>query len=315
MGAADCVVCGNPAYIGKYDMVRDVKPGGIFLLNCDWEGEELEARLPAEIKRAIAQKQIKFYTCDAVNIARKIGLKGRINTIIQSAYFKLADLIPAEDAIEYMKQGIINDYGAKGQNIVDMNVAAVLAGQTAAKEVSVPASWANAQDGEKPVLQLNTVNAEQDAYVRNILIPTNNLEGDALPVSAFLPYVTGKVPSGTAAFEKRGIAVDIPVWHAENCTQCNWCSTVCPHAVIRPFILKPEDAQGLTTVDCKSAPGKRFLIAVSAEDCTAAAPARRCAPPTARRCLWSALPAGCTTIRRPLSTPRRWASSRARARM
>ena len=268
VGAADCVVCGNPAYIGKYDMVRDVKPGGIFLLNCDWEGEELEARLPAEIKRAIAQKQIKFYTCDAVNIARKIGLKGRINTIIQSAYFKLADLIPAEDAIEYMKQGIINDYGAKGQNIVDMNVAAVLAGQTAAKEVSVPASWANAQDGEKPVLQLNTVNAEQDAYVRNILIPTNNLEGDALPVSAFLPYVTGKVPSGTAAFEKRGIAVDIPVWHAENCTQCNWCSTVCPHAVIRPFILKPEDAQGLTTVDCKSAPGKRFLIAVSAEDCT-----------------------------------------------
>ena len=268
VGAADCVVCGNPAYIGKYDMVRDVKPGGIFLLNCDWEGEELEARLPAEIKRAIAQKQIKFYTCDAVNIARKIGLKGRINTIIQSAYFKLADLIPAEDAIEYMKQGIINDYGAKGQNIVDMNVAAVLAGQTAAKEVSVPASWANAQDGEKPVLQLNTVNAEQDTYVRNILIPTNNLEGDALPVSAFLPYVTGKVPSGTAAFEKRGIAVDIPVWHAENCTQCNWCSTVCPHAVIRPFILKPEDAQGLTTVDCKSAPGKRFLIAVSAEDCT-----------------------------------------------
>ncbi len=115
-----------------------MKPGGIFLLNCDWEGEELEARLPAEIKRAIAQKQIKFYTCDAVNIARKIGLKGRINTIIQSAYFKLADLIPAEDAIEYMKQGIINDYGAKGQNIVDMNVAAVLAGQTAAKEVSVP---------------------------------------------------------------------------------------------------------------------------------------------------------------------------------
>ena len=141
------MVCGNPAYIGKYDMVRDVKPGGIFMLNCDWEGEELEARLPADIKRAIAEKNIQFYTCDAVNIARSIGLKGRINTIIQSAYFKLADLIPAEEAIEYMKQGIINDYGTKGQNIVDMNVAAVMAGQTAAKKVDVPASWATAQDG------------------------------------------------------------------------------------------------------------------------------------------------------------------------
>ena len=268
VGAADCVVVGNPAYIGKYDMVRDVKPGGIFMINCDWEGEELEARLPADIKRAIAKKKIKLYTVDAVNIARSIGLKGRINTIIQSAYFKLADLIPAEDAIEYMKQGIINDYAAKGQNIVDMNVAAVMAGQTAAKEVKVPASWADAVDGEKPELKLNTVNAEQDAYVRNILIPTNNLEGDALPVSAFLPYATGKVPSGTAAFEKRGIAVDIPVWHAENCTQCNWCSTVCPHAVIRPYILKEEDAEGLTTVDCKTAPGKKFFIGVSAEDCT-----------------------------------------------
>ncbi len=269
VGAADCVVCGNPAYIGKYDMVRDVKPGGIFMLNCDWEGEELEHRLPAGIKRAIAQKNIKFYTCDAVNIARGLGLKGRINTIIQSAYFKLADLIPAEDAIEYMKQGIVNDYGTKGQNIVDMNVAAVMAGQNAAKEVTVPAAWANAVEEDKAVLKLNAVNDEQEHYVRNILIPTNNLEGDSLPVSAFLPYVTGKVPSGTSAFEKRGIAVDLPVWHAENCTQCNWCSTVCPHAVIRPFVLKPEDAEGLTTIDCKGEPGMQFMVAVSAEDCTA----------------------------------------------
>ncbi|MDY3014059.1 MAG: pyruvate:ferredoxin (flavodoxin) oxidoreductase [Evtepia sp.] len=270
VGAADCVVCGNPAYIGKYDMVRDIKPGGIFMLNCDWEGEELEARLPANIKREIARKNIKFYTCDAVNIARKIGLKGRINTIIQSAYFKLADLIPAEDAIEYMKQGIINDYGAKGQNIVDMNVAAVMAGQTAAKEVTVPASWADAKDEAKAELKLNAVNKQQEDYVRNILIPTNNLEGDALPVSAFMDYTTGKVPSGTSAFEKRGIAVDIPVWHAENCTQCNWCSAVCPHAVIRPAILNPEDAEkiGVATADCKTAPGKKFVITVSAYDCT-----------------------------------------------
>ena len=268
VGHADCVICGNPAYIGKYNMVRDVKPGGIFMLNCDWEGEELEARLPADIKRALAKNNIKFYTCDAVNIARSIGLKGRINTIIQSAYFKLANLVSEEDAIEYMRQGIVKDYGTKGQNIVDMNMAAVMAGQTAAKEVPVPAAWADAQDEVKAELKLNTVNADQDAYVRNILIPTNNLEGDSLPVSTFLPYVTGKAPSGTSAFEKRGIAVDIPVWHAENCTQCNWCSAVCPHAVIRPFILNPEDAEGLTTVDCKTAEGKRFIVAVSAADCT-----------------------------------------------
>ena len=268
VGHADVVICGNPAYIGKYNMVRDVKPGGIFMLNCEWEGAELEARLPADIKRALAQKNIKFYTCDAVNIARNLGMKGRINTIIQSAYFKLANLVPEEDAIEYMRQGIVKDYGTKGQNVVDMNMAAVMAGQTAAKEVAVPAEWANAVDEAKAELKLNTVNAEQDAYVRNILIPTNNLEGDSLPVSTFLPYVTGKAPSGTSAFEKRGIAVDIPVWHAENCTQCNWCSAVCPHAVIRPFVLKPEDAEGLTTVDCKTVEGKKFIVAVSAADCT-----------------------------------------------
>ena len=269
VGDANVVICGNPAYIGKYDMVKDVKKGGIFMLNCSWEGEELEARLPADIKRALAQKDIQFYTCDAVNIARGLGLKGRINTIIQSAYFKLANLVPAEDAIEYMHQGIVNDYGAKGQNIVDMNMRAVMAGQEAAKKVEVPASWANAEDGPKAELNFKYVNDEQDAYVKNILIPTNTLEGDALPVSAFLPYVTGKVPSGTSAYEKRGIAVDVPVWDPEKCTQCNWCSAVCPHAVIRPFILDAKDAEGIATADCKGQPGKKFLVAVSAEDCTA----------------------------------------------
>ena len=270
VGDADVVICGNPAYIGKYNMVKDVKPGGIFMLNCDWKGEVLEARLPADIKRALAKNNIKFYTCDAVNIARSLGLKGRINTIIQSAYFKLANLMPAEDAIEFMRQGIVNDYGAKGQNIVDMNMRAVMAGQEAAVEVPVPAEWANAEDAPAAELKLNTVNAEQDAYVRNILIPTNNLEGDNLPVSTFLPYITGKVPSGTSAFEKRGIAVDVPVWHAENCTQCGWCSAVCPHGVVRPYILNPEDAEQVSaSVDCKTAPGKKFMIAVSACDCTA----------------------------------------------
>ncbi len=271
VGDADCVICGNPAYIGKYDMVKDVKPGGIFMLNCDWDAEEMEHRLPADIKRALAKNHIHFYTCDAVNIARSLGLKGRINTIIQSAYFKLANLIPPEQAIEYMHQGIVNDYGAKGQNIVDMNMRAVMAGQEAAKPFEVPAAWADAVDEAKAELKLNTVNAEQDAYVRNILIPTNCLAGDDLPVSTFLPYITGKVPSGTSAFEKRGIAVDVPVWDPTKCTQCGWCSAVCPHAVIRPFVLKPEDAEklGAPTIPSKTDPGKRFLIGVSACDCTA----------------------------------------------
>ena len=268
VGAADCVVCGNPTYIGKYDMVKDIKPGGVFLLNCSWEGEELEKHLPADVKQQLAKKNIKLYTCDAVKLAREIGLKGRINTILQSAYFKLAGLIPAEEAIEYMRRGIVKDYAAKGQKIVDMNMAAVHAGQEAAKEVPVPASWADAVDAPKEAAPLKAVNQEQADYVQNILIPTNDLKGDALPVSAFTPYITGKVPSGTSAFEKRGIAVDIPVWHPENCTQCNWCAAVCPHACVRPFVLKEEDAQDLNTAPSKAVPGKRFIVAVSAQDCT-----------------------------------------------
>ncbi len=267
VGDADCVVCGNPSYVDKYDMVGDVKPGGVFLLNCSWSEEDLERRLPADMKRTLAQKGIHLYLCDAVTIAREIGLKGRINTIIQSAYFKLAGILPAEEAIEYMKQGIVNDYAAKGQKIVDMNVAAVLAGQTAARKVAVPEHWAHLEEEPRAAVGLTGANADQADYVQNILLPTNRMEGDSLPVSTFLPYATGKVPSGTSAFEKRGIAVEIPVWHPENCIQCNWCATVCPHAVIRPFLLKPEDAKGLDTVPSKTDPSRRFLIAVSAEDC------------------------------------------------
>ena len=222
VGDADCVVCGNPSYVDKYDMVGDVKPGGVFLLNCSWSEEDLERRLPADMKRTLAQKGIHLYLCDAVTIAREIGLKGRINTIIQSAYFKLAGILPAEEAIEYMKQGIVNDYAAKGQKIVDMNVAAVLAGQTAAREVAVPEHWAHLEEEPRAAVGLTGANADQADYVQNILLPTNRMEGDSLPVSTFLPYATGKVPSGTSAFEKRGIAVEIPVWHPENCIQCNW---------------------------------------------------------------------------------------------
>ena len=267
VGDADCVVCGNPAYVGRYNMVDDVKPGGTFLLNCSWTEAELEERLPADMKRTLARKGIHLYLCDAVTIAREIGLKGRINTIIQSAYFKLAGLLPAEEAIEYMKQGIINDYAAKGQKIVDMNVAAVMAGQEAAREVKVPEHWANLEEEPRTAIRLTGANADQVDYVQNILLPTNRLEGDALPVSAFLPYSTGKVPRGPLPLRSGPSLWKSPSGTRRTVRSGGWCSAVCPHAVIRPFVLREEDTHGLATVPSKTDPGKRFLIAVSAEDC------------------------------------------------
>ena len=188
------MVCGNPSYVDKYDMVGDVKPGGVFLLNCSWSEEDLERRLPADMKRTLAQKGIHLYLCDAVTIAREIGLKGRINTIIQSAYFKLAGILPAEEAIEYMKQGIVNDYAAKGQKIVDMNVAAVLAGQTAAREVAVPEHWAHLEEEPRAAVGLTGANADQADYVQNILLPTNRMEGDSCRFPPSCPMPPGRCP-------------------------------------------------------------------------------------------------------------------------
>ncbi|MDD3164565.1 MAG: pyruvate:ferredoxin (flavodoxin) oxidoreductase [Oscillospiraceae bacterium] len=270
VSAADFVACGNPAYIGKYDMVRDVKPGGIFLLNCAWDDAELEVRLPGKMKRQIAQNHIQFYTCNAVDIARRIGLKGRINTIIQSAYFALTKIIPIEDAVQYMEDGVRKDYGKKGENIVKMNIDAIHAGLDSAKLVSVPASWASAEEEAVAVVAHKALNKEQEEFVRDIVEPVNRLEGDFLPVSKFLKTVNGQLPSGTSAFEKRGIAVEVPAWTAESCIQCNWCSIVCPHGVIRPFTLseKAAAASGAETADMKGQPGKKFLMAISAADCT-----------------------------------------------
>ncbi len=267
---ADFVACHAPAYLKKYDMVQDVKPGGFFLLNCPWTDDELEEHIPGQVKRYIAQNNVKFYTCDAVSIAKEIGLGARrTNSVLQAAFFKLANIIPIDEAVGYMKDAIIKTYSKKGQNIVDMNIAAIDAGVNNVHEVKVPAHWADAVDDPAPE-KLVGRNEEQTAYVNDILVPTNTLRGDAVPVSTFLSTANGIIPSGTAAFEKRGIAADVPVWNAKNCMQCNWCSYVCPHGVIRPFVLEKDEAEASTedAVPMKGNNGKYFAIRMSAMDCT-----------------------------------------------
>ncbi len=270
VGNADFVACGNPAYIGRYDMAQGTKPGGIFLLNCPWEGEELEQHLPAEVKRYIANNKVRFYTVDAAGLARTIKLKGRINTIIQSAFFSLTQIIPMEDALKYMEESIVKSYGRKGEHVVKMNLDAVQAGMTGYKLVEVPESWKDAQDEEAAAQRFQGRNAAQTAYLNDIFDPSNHLRGDLIPVSKFVSTVGGEIPAGTAAFEKRSIAAEIPTWDPTACIQCNWCSAVCPHAVIRPFVLSKEaaEASGAATAEYKGDENKRFLIAVSAADCT-----------------------------------------------
>ncbi len=268
---ADFVACHNSAYLTRYEMVEDVKPGGYFLLNCVWNDEELEEYLPAKVKRHIANNNIQFYTCDAVSIAKEIGLGARrTNTILQAAFFKLADIIPIDEAVGYMKDAIKATYAKKGDNIVAMNMAAVDAGLNHIHKVEVPESWKTAEETREPK-KLVGPTEKHTAYLNDILIPTNTLAGDAVPVSKFLETAGGWIPAGTAYFEKRGIAADVPKWNLKNCMQCNWCSYVCPHGVIRPFVLTPEEEEegGVeNTLDMKGAPGKKFTIAVSALDCT-----------------------------------------------
>ena len=267
---ADFVACHNAAYMNKYDIVQDVKKGGYFLLNCAWTDEELDKQLPAAAKRYIAENDVQFYTCDAVKEAVRIGLGARrTNTVLQAAFFKLANIIPIEEAVGYMKEAIQKSYGKKGQNIVDMNMAAVDAGLTSIHKVEVPKSWANAVDTEEEKV-VEGRNQEHTDYIKDILIPTNTMRGDAVPVSKFLATVDGHIPAGTAAFEKRGIAVDVPKWLPDNCMQCNWCSYVCPHGVIRPFVMDEAEveASGALAVPMKGVPGKFFAIGISALDCT-----------------------------------------------
>ena len=266
---ADFVACHNSAYLTRYKMVEDVKPGGVFLLNCVWNDEELETYLPASVKRYIAQNDIQFYTCDAVHWAKQVGLGARrTNSVLQAAFFKLADIIPIEDAVGYMKDAITKTYGRKGQNIVDMNHAAVDAGVNNIHKVPVPEHWKNVPDDPKPA-ELVGRDAVQTDYLNKILVPTNTLNGDECPVSYFVDTANGMIPSGTAAFEKRGIAADLPQWCSGNCMQCNMCALVCPHGVIRPFVLTEEEAKAYP--DAKPMKGRKdawFVLGFSAKDCT-----------------------------------------------
>jgi len=261
---ADFVACHNQSYVYKYDVLAGLKPGGSFLLNCAWNEAELEANLPAAMKRYIAQNNINFYTIDAVKIAQAIGLGGRINMIMQAAFFKIADIIPIEDAVTYLKDAVVSSYGAQGQKVVDMNFAAIDQGINAIVKVNVPASWRDAVDGETETPQV-------PEFIRDILIPMNRQEGNKLPVSAFVGREDGTFPPGTAAYEKRGIAIDVPEWQIDKCIQCNQCAYVCPHAAIRPALADEEEMAkaptGFTAKPAIGAKGLFFRIAVSPLDC------------------------------------------------
>ena len=269
---ANFVACHNPSYVNKYNMVQELVDGGTFLLNCSWDMAGLEEHLPGQVKAFIANHNIKFYTIDGIKIGKEIGLGGRINTVLQSAFFKLANIIPEEQAIELMKAAAKASYGKKGDAIVQMNYDAIDAGAQQIVKIEVPESWKSCADEGLFAPQVKGGRKEVVDFVENIQKKVNAQEGNNLPVSAFTEYVDGTTPSGTAAYEKRGIAVDIPVWIADNCIQCNRCSYVCPHAVIRPIALTEEEIakapEGMQILDMIGMPGTKFAITVSAYDCT-----------------------------------------------
>lgn len=239
---ADFVACHTPAYMERYDIVQDVKPGGTFLLNCGWTVEEMERILTAETKRYLAENQIRFFTCDAISKARELGLGNRFNSILQAAFFKLSNVIPQDLAVQKMKDAIVKSYGHKGGDVVMRNWAAVDAGVEIVKEVKVPAHWAEATAEPQEII-VDTDRPELAQYIKDVLIPSNSMRGDKIPVSKLLSTADGTMPQGTAAFEKRGIAVDVPSWIPQNCIQCNICSYVCPHAVIRPVVMDAAEVQ------------------------------------------------------------------------
>ena len=264
----DFVACHNPSYVNKYDMTKNLKENGTFLLNCAWTAEDLDTHLPARMKQDIAKKNINLYIVDAQSIATEIGLGTRINMIMQSAFFKLANIIPVEDALKYLKQSVVASYGKKGEKIVNMNYEAIDRGVNALVKVTVPAEWANA-------VEVKADERKVPDFIKNILEPMNAQEGDSLPVSAFLGREDGTFPMGTSAYEKRGIAVNVPEWNIENCIQCNQCSYVCPHAVIRPFLVNEEEmANAPEGFEAKKAMGGKafgdlqYKIQVSVLDCT-----------------------------------------------
>ncbi len=267
---ANFVACHMPAYISKYNMVQDLKDGGTFLLNTHWTMEELENELPGQVKAYMAKHNINFYTINGFKIGKEIGLGGRINTILQSAFFSLAKIIPAEDAIKYMKDAATASYSQKGDDIVKMNHDAIDAGAKNYVKIEIPASWANATK-EDLTVKVSGGRKEVVDYVNSIQNAINSQTGNDLPVSAFTDYVDGTLPAGSAAYEKRGIAIDVPSWNPDNCIQCNFCSYVCPHAVIRPMAMDEAQAAAApegSTMDMTGMPGHKFAITVSVLDCT-----------------------------------------------
>ena len=265
---ADFVACHNQAYLGQYDLLKGLKNGGTFLLNCQWSVEELEEKLPADIKKYLAVRNIDFYIIDATDIAAEIGLGSRINMIMQAAFFKLAKVIPIDDAVKYMKQAIMDTYGAKGEKIVQMNYQAVDRGIKSLKKVEIPEGW-------KDAVEIKDVKVAQEPdYIKNILRVINRQEGDSIPVSAFMGVEDGTFPQGTAAYEKRGIAINVPEWLKDNCIQCNQCSYICPHAVIRPVLLTDEEMKNapekFETIGAKGKGLEQFAyrMQVSILDCT-----------------------------------------------
>ena len=270
---ADFVACHNPSYVTKgFKMVNDVKPGGVFMINCQWDFDELCHHLNAEAKRYIAKNNIQLYTINAIDLAAKIGMGKRTNTILQSAFFTLAKVMPQEQAIQYMKDAATKSYSKKGEDVVKMNHEAIDAGATAFVKIDVPADWANAVD-EKAGHNLEG-KAELVTMVKDILEPVGKMDGDSLPVSVFVPHVDGQFELGAAAYEKRGVAVSVPVWDPDKCIQCNTCAYVCPHATIRAYALTEEEVknapEGLKTAPVKAGKGKgvyTYAIGVSPLDC------------------------------------------------
>ena len=269
---ADFVACHNPSYVEKgYKMVNDVKPGGVFLINCQWDADELNEKMPAEAKRYIAKNNIQLYTVNAIDIAAKIGLGKRTNTVLQSAFFSLAKILPEEEAIGYMKEKA-QKFMKKGKEIVEMNEKAIDAGATAYVKIDVPADWADAVDAPKAVSENGPEKLVK--MVDSIMRPVGLMNGDSLPVSVFVDHADGTFEQGASAYEKRGVAVMVPEWNAETCAQCNQCSFVCPHATIRPYLLTEEEAanapEGAAIVDKKAGKGKgvyKYSLAVSPLDC------------------------------------------------
>lgn len=264
---ADYIACHNQSYVHQYDLLKGLKKGGTFVLNTIWDQEGLEENLPASMKQYIANNDINFYTVNAVQLGKEIGLGNRINMIMQAAFFKLAEIIPLDEAVEHLKESIVKSYGKKGQKVLDMNFQAVDAGINALVKVEVPESWKTAVDAEKEEVC-------EPAFIKNILRPMTAQKGNDLPVSTFEEYPDGTFPCGTAAYEKRGIAVDVPEWKVDNCIQCNQCAFVCPHACIRPVLVTEEELQNAPEgFAAKKAIGKGFeglqyRMQVSPLDCT-----------------------------------------------